>query len=81
MTMKNPGVGVYELRTDKSWNKDIPVKLKSRQSFFYDDDIAKNAHCISPQTYLPNTKCIENARYRTVGFGVGLRSQSDNPCT
>jgi hypothetical protein len=58
----------------------MPITIKSRQFFFYDEDLAKSTHCISPQKYLPDTKPIENARYRNITFGKGDRAGMDNPC-
>jgi hypothetical protein len=49
---------------------------------FYDDDLMKSKHCISPQTYLPDTKIVEINRFRniSVSFGKGERSPNINPC-
>jgi hypothetical protein len=55
----------------------MQVTIKSRQMFFYDEDIAKAKHCISPQTYLPSTKMVENNRYDNITFGVGKRSPNE----
>ena len=51
--------------------------LKSRVMFFYDEDVAKQKHCISPQTYLPSTKQTENLRYTKIGFGYGGRTPNE----
>lgn len=45
--------------------------------FFYDLDIAKQKHCVSPQKYLPSTKSLENLRFTKIGFGYGERSKND----
>jgi hypothetical protein len=45
--------------------------------FFYDIDIAKQKHCVSPQKYLPSTKSVENLRFNKIGFGYGERSKND----
>ncbi len=60
------------------WNKDMPTSLKSRQMFFYDEDIQKAKHWISPQTYLPSTKIQQNNRYTKITFGLGNRSSQLN---
>ena len=57
-----------------------PITLKSRVMFFYDEDLAKQKHCISPQKYLPSTKITENLRFTKIGFGVGDRISNDNQC-
>jgi hypothetical protein len=66
------------MRGSVSLTKGSPVSLKSRIMFFYDEDLAKQKHCVSPQKYLPNTKPVENMRYTKIGFGVGGRSANDN---
>jgi len=51
----------------------MQTTLKSRNSIFYDDDLIKTKHCISPQTYLPPTKIQENKRFSGITFGKGFR--------
>jgi hypothetical protein len=46
--------------------------------FFYDEDLAKQKHCVSPQKYLPSTKIVQNLRFTNITFGCGNRSQSEN---
>jgi len=58
----------------------MPIALKSRQTIFYDDDIQKSKHCISPQTYLPTTKIQESHRFTKITFGLGGRSPNINEC-
>jgi hypothetical protein len=57
--------------------KGCPIALKSRVMFFYDIDLAKQKHCVSPQKYLPSTKSVENLRFTKIGFGYGERSKND----
>ena len=71
--MRFPGPGSYSDKGSAKWNKDIGTVLKSRQSIFYDDDVMKSKHCISPQTYLPATKIQQNKRYSDITFGKGVR--------
>ena len=71
--MKFPGPGSYTDKQSSKWNKDIQTTLKSRQSIFYDDDVMKAKHCISPQTYLPPTKIQENKRFSNITFGKGIK--------
>ena len=69
---KFPGPGAYSnFGKDLKWNKDIPTTMKFRRSIFYDDDLMKSKHCISPQTYLPPTKIQENNRFSGISFGKG----------
>jgi hypothetical protein len=60
----------------------MPIKIKSRIKYFYNDDLIKQRHCISPQKYLPDTKLLENLRFRnlSISFGKGTRSPNANPC-
>ena len=74
--MKFPGPGAYA-NNDKKWDKDLQTTLKSRNSIFYDDDVMKSKHCISPQTYLPSTKILENSRFTGITFGKGLKMPKD----
>jgi hypothetical protein len=46
--------------------------------FFYDEDVAKSKHCISPQKYLPSTKLEQNLRFSKIGFGIGERNNNSN---
>jgi len=61
----------------------MQTTLKSRQMFFYHEDVIKSKHCISPQTYLPPTKIQENNRFTNITFGIGTRiakDQTSNYC-
>lgn len=60
---------------EKIWEKDLQTTIKSRKMIFYDEDVTKSKHCISPQTYLPPTKLQENNRFSGISFGKGLRSE------
>lgn len=51
----------------------MQTTLKSRKLFFYDEDVNKSKHCISPQTYLPSTKLQENTRFSGISFGKGMK--------
>jgi len=74
--IKFPGPGTYKVQKD-FWKEKQKNALKSRIMFFYDEDIQKKKHCISPQKYLPSTKLTENLRFTNVGFGFGLRSSCE----
>ena len=70
---KIPGVGTYNLRSASLSKSSIPIKLKSRIKFFYDDLLKQKEGTVSMQKYHPNTKLEENARYTTIQFGIGER--------
>lgn len=74
-----PGPGTYNMQGDPNKGH-IPIVIKSRVRLFYEDDLAKQQHCLSPQKYHPLTKLEENLRYRNITFGYGNRSPSENPC-
>jgi hypothetical protein len=77
-----PSPDKYNIRKEDSWKAKVPVTIKSRTKFFYDEDLKKFEHCISPQKYLPDTKIVENLRFRnlSISFGKGNRSPNANPC-
>ena len=72
-----PGPGTYEV-AKSILETNIPIKMKSRLGFFYDDEIKKRKHCVSMQRYHPSTKLEENLRYRNIGFGIGGRMPNEN---
>jgi hypothetical protein len=76
---KFPGPGAYDV-IGNTWKLDAPVSIKSRIMFFYDEDLMKQKHCISPQKYLPSTKIVENLRFTKIGFGMGTRTANDITC-
>ena len=67
-----PGPGAYE---DKGFHKfgNIPILIKSRQGFFYDDDLKKKKATVSMQRYRPNYKLVERRRFNAITFGIGDR--------
>jgi hypothetical protein len=67
-----PGPGTYE---DKSFHKfgNIPILIKSRQRFFYDDDLKKKKATVSMQRYRPNYNLVERRRFNAITFGIGER--------
>ena len=76
-TKRFPGPGTYKV-TRENLLTDIPIKLKSRLGFFYDDDLKKTKHCVSMQKYNPSTKLEQNLRYTSITFGVGGRTPNEN---
>lgn len=69
--MNYPGPGTYDYK--EGMIKNIPILIKSRTMFYYDEDVAKAKHCISPQKYLPSTRILQNLRYSKIGIGIGNR--------
>ena len=60
----------------------IPICIKSRQGFFYDDDLKKKKHIVSMQKYHPKYNLVEINRYKGAGIGIGERlsfSKNKNP--
>ena len=73
-----PGPGAYNLKNNANMASGIPIKIKFRNGFYYDDDLKKKKHCVSMQKYHPNTKVEEDLRFQTISFGVGERTPNDN---
>jgi hypothetical protein len=69
----NPGPCEYDNSVSLEWVKRTPCSMKFRKDFFYQDDI-KKMHDVSPMKYLPDTKIVENNRFRnnSISFGIGL---------
>ena len=67
-----PGPGAYEDKNIKRFGH-IPIILKSRQGFFYDDDLKKKKATVSMQKYKPNFSLVEMSRFNTITFGIGDR--------
>ncbi len=67
-----PGPGAYD---DKQFHKfgNIPILIKSRQRFFYDDDLKKKKATVSMQRYKPNYNLVERRRFNAITFGIGDR--------
>ena len=70
--MHKPGPGAYESKNPKKFGN-IPILLKSRQGFFYDDDLRKKKATVSMQRYTPNYKWVEQRRFHGISFGIGDR--------
>ena len=67
-----PGPGAYENKNIKKFGN-IPILLKSRQGFFYDDDLKKKKATVSMQKYRPNFTLVEMNRFNGITFGIGDR--------
>lgn len=71
-----PGPGRYDV-TSKPTSEDklkIPIILKSRIKYFYEDDIKKQEGIPSSQTYRPDWKLSKNSRYVNIAFGNGVKN-------
>ena len=76
-----PGVGAYDLIRDGKFGM-IPITIKSRRRFFYDDDLKKKQHTVSMQRYHPRYHLVEINRFKGAGIGIGERmsfSKNKNP--
>lgn len=69
---KSPGPCDYNNAISLEWIKKNQCSMKFRKEFFYQDDI-RQAHDVSPMKYLPDTRVVENNRYRnnSISFGIG----------
>jgi hypothetical protein len=70
----NPGPGTYYPDLDwKLSTSRIPISVKSRQRFFYDDDIKQKEATVSMQKYYPKMDLVQRNRFRGISFGFGDR--------
>ena len=67
-----PGPGTYNLASRNRYGL-IPVTIKSRHNFFYDDMIKQKKFIILKQLYLPKYKLVERNRFSAISFGIGDR--------
>ena len=67
-----PGPGTYNSINLKKMGI-IPILIKSRQGFFYDDDLKKKKATVSMQKYRPNFTLVERNRFHAITFGIGDR--------
>lgn len=72
-----PGVGSYNLRKDGNFGS-IPISIKFRNGFFYDDDLRKKKYTVSMQRYHPLYSLVESNRYEGVGIGYGNKVDNFN---
>ena len=67
-----PGVGSYEPKNlDKYGN--VPIALKFRHGFYYDDEMKMKKATVSMQRYSPKFNYIKINRYKGAGIGYGQR--------
>lgn len=70
-----PGVGTYNIGRDYSKLQygTIPVGLKFRHGFFYDDDLKQKEGTVSMERYRPKHTLTEPSRFGAITFGIGTR--------
>ena len=51
----------------------IPIILKFRNGFFYDDDLKKKKFTVSMQKYHPKFNFVQKERFKNITFGIGKR--------
>ena len=70
---RNPGVGTYNLKNTEKLGS-IPVTLKFRHGFYYDDEMKMKKATVSMQQYSPKFNYIKINRYKGAGIGLGQRN-------
>lgn len=75
-----PGPGEYKAHFQNKEHGNIPIILKSRQCFFYDDDLKHKKATVSMQTYHPKFTLVEKNRFSGITFGIGNRPKMENTC-
>ena len=74
---RSPGPGQYNLvKNNLSFQN--PITIKSRNGFYYEDDLKKKNHIVSMQKYSPKMSLIESGRFKGITFGLGNRGSIDN---
>ena len=69
---RNPGVGSYNLKNTQKFGN-IPISLKFRNGFYYDDEMKMKKATVSMQQYSPKFNYIRINRYKGAGIGFGQR--------
>lgn len=77
---KHPGPGEYHLSFKHKEHGYVPIILKSRHGFFYDDDLKQKKATVSMQTYHPKFNLVEKDRFKAITFGIGGRPPLHNTC-
>ena len=67
-----PGPGAYTIKNLKKFGN-IPIEIKSRLCFFYDDDLKKKKATVSMQRYKPKYTLVQMNRFSGISFGIGDR--------
>ena len=72
-----PGAGSYKVKNlDKLGN--IPIALKFRHGFYYDDEMKKKKATVSMQKYSPKFNYVKINRYKGAGIGIGEKISFSN---
>ena len=75
-----PGAGSYKVKNlDKLGN--IPIALKFRHGFYYDDEMKKKKATVSMQKYSPKFNYVKINRYKGAGIGFGERGSASKEKT
>ena len=67
-----PGVGAYHFKDIENFGN-IPIKIKFRNGFYYDDEMKQKKATVSMQKYSPKFNYIKINRYKGAGIGYGQR--------
>ena len=67
-----PGPGAYKIKNIKKYGN-IPIVIKSRIGFFYDDELKKKKATVSMQKYSPKYTLVQMNRFSGISFGIGNR--------
>ncbi len=70
---RTPGVGAYKLKEVEKYGN-IPISIKFRHGFYYDDEMKKKEATVSMQAYTPKYNYIKINRYKGAGIGFGQRN-------
>lgn len=75
--LRLPGPGQYNvIKNNLSFQN--PITLKSRNGFYYEDELKKKNHIVSMQKYSPKMSLIESGRFKEISFGFGKKVSIDN---
>lgn len=67
-----PGPGTYNISSKKPYGL-IPITLKSRHEFFYDEVIKQKRFITLKQLYHPKLNFVQRNRFSGITFGIGDR--------
>ena len=67
-----PGPGAYNSKDNEKYGT-LPIMMKFRHSFFYDEDIRQKKATVSMQKYSPKYNYVERKRFNGITFGYGDR--------
>ena len=73
--VNKPAPNAYKI---ENLNRTIPIIIKSRKGFFYDDDLKKKKFTVSMQKYYPKFNFVQKERFKYISFGIGKRDSLYN---